>query len=154
MPRSQLGGGQEREGPREGGREGSAGASGPGLKGCQRGRCTQHAQERGEGPRGQGHRARCGRSPHGRGICLGPACLILHLGLIALLSHNFRRVSFLPSLPSWYLVIVYSWSFDRPAVVVTPVGVPREACGFHGGSSQCSPSFLVAKGQAQRRPQD
>ena len=65
MPRSQLGGGQEREGPRrrEGGREGSAGASGLDLKGGQRGHGTQRAQER----------ARCGQSPHGCGVCLGPA---------------------------------------------------------------------------------
>ena len=35
---------------REGGREGSAGASELGLKGCRRGRCAQHARERGEGP--------------------------------------------------------------------------------------------------------
>lgn len=35
---------------REGGREGSAGASAPGLKGRRRGRCAQHAREQGEGP--------------------------------------------------------------------------------------------------------
>lgn len=52
MPRSQLGGGQEGEGGQKvGRREGGISRSlRAGPEGPSRGRCAQHAQERGEGP--------------------------------------------------------------------------------------------------------
>ena len=88
MPRSQLGGGQEREGPRrrEGGREGSAGASGLGLRAV--GVDTAPSVP-GSGP-GVGSPLRLRRLP--RASASYPP-----LRLAALLSRSFRRASVLSS---------------------------------------------------------